>query len=91
MARATTRSTRCSRRPVTKRLFGELARRPAEERPPPPALQDLTDREREVLGLVSQGLSSSEIAKKLFLSEGTVKTHLKAASTRWDCATVPRP
>jgi DNA-binding CsgD family transcriptional regulator len=33
-------------------------------------------REREILGLTAQGLSNSELAQKLFLSEGTVKTHL---------------
>jgi len=36
----------------------------------------LTEREKEVLGLVSKGLSNKEIAKKLFLSEKTVKNHL---------------
>ncbi len=61
---------------VTKRLIGEFARRPQEDRTPPPALDDLTAREREVLGLVAE-VSNSEIAQKLFLSEGTVKTHLK--------------
>ena len=36
----------------------------------------LTDREKEVLGLVANGLSNKDIAKKLFLSEKTVKNHL---------------
>jgi DNA-binding NarL/FixJ family response regulator len=62
---------------ITRRLITEFARRPAADRPSPAALDDLTPREREVLLLIAQGLSNHEIAEKLFLSEGTVKTHIK--------------
>jgi DNA-binding NarL/FixJ family response regulator len=62
---------------VTRRLIDEFARRPREDRPSPEALDDLTARECEVLELVAQGMSNREIADQLFVSEGTVKTHIK--------------
>jgi DNA-binding NarL/FixJ family response regulator len=61
---------------VTRRLVAEFAaRRPAARRPPP-ELDRLTPREREVLDLVIGGRSNTEIADALTVSQSTVKTHL---------------
>jgi DNA-binding NarL/FixJ family response regulator len=63
---------------ITKRVIEEFIRRPpstvATELPPKVA--DLTARELEVLGFMARGLSNAEIAKDLFVSETTVKTHV---------------
>ena len=61
---------------VTRRLVNQFAHRPAAHAHAK-ALDAITEREREVLSLVAQGLSNAEIADKLVLSEGTVKTHIK--------------
>jgi DNA-binding NarL/FixJ family response regulator len=61
---------------ITRRLIAEFARRPDPSRVTPAALQGLTDREREVLGLVAHGLSNSEIAQRLVVSPATSKTYV---------------
>jgi DNA-binding NarL/FixJ family response regulator len=61
---------------ITKRLIEQFTRT-APPSTPPPALQQLTPREVEVLTLISRGLSNGEIASELVLSEATVKTHVK--------------
>ena len=50
-------------------------------------LSTLTDREREVLNLLAQGLSNKEIAEQLFVTTNTVKRHLKAIFEKLDVHT----
>jgi DNA-binding NarL/FixJ family response regulator len=55
---------------------------PAESPPANPGLASLTDREREVVGLVAEGLSNDEIAARLVVSPLTAKTHVSRAMTK---------
>jgi DNA-binding NarL/FixJ family response regulator len=66
---------------ITKRLIREFADR-AKTPPPATSLNVLTERERELAGLVAEGLSNDQIAAKLFLSPATVKTHVNRAMVK---------
>ncbi|KIF07569.1 LuxR family transcriptional regulator [Streptomyces sp. RSD-27] len=61
---------------ITKRLITEFSRLGAPRAPSRARIQDLTERETEVLSLIAQGLSNAEIAGHLVLAEQTVKTHV---------------
>jgi DNA-binding NarL/FixJ family response regulator len=69
---------------TTRRLIAEFAARrdPAE---PPTALAELTEREREIMRLVAQGLSNAEIAGQLVISPLTAKTHVSNVLRKLDC------
>ena len=62
---------------VTRRVIDRMARHPMVGEGADPRLDELTPREREVLGLIAQGLSNREIAAELVVEETTVKTHVK--------------
>ena len=71
---------------ITRRLIEEFARLP---QPPGTAasnaaLDQLTEREREVLGLVAKGQSNAEIAGALYVSHATVKTHVSRLLMKLD-------
>ena len=63
---------------VTKQLIAEFATR-AKEPVAAGGLEELTDREREVVALVAEGLSNDEIAARLVVSPATAKTHVSRA------------
>jgi DNA-binding NarL/FixJ family response regulator len=62
---------------VTRRVIDHVARQPTVDPAALGRLDDLTPREREVLGLVARGLSNAEIATALVVEESTAKTHVK--------------
>jgi RNA polymerase sigma factor (sigma-70 family) len=66
---------------VTRRLIEEYASH-AKGSDVAPALDQLTEREREVMALVAEGLSNEEIAQKLFVSPATAKTHVSRAMVK---------
>ena len=59
------------------RLLAQVAREREETRDAMALLNDLTDREREILALLAEGMRNDEIASKLFISPQTVQTHVR--------------
>jgi DNA-binding NarL/FixJ family response regulator len=68
---------------VTRRLIAQFAGQPGPGRKPR-ELTGVTDREREVLRLVGQGMSNAEIATALYITAGTAKTHVARLLTKLD-------
>ncbi len=67
---------------ATRALLASLGDEPAAVQVDEETVKHLTAREREVVGLVGQGLSNDEIAEQLFLSPLTAKTHVSRAMTK---------
>ncbi|HVU90921.1 MAG TPA: response regulator transcription factor [Jatrophihabitans sp.] len=67
---------------VTRRLIAEFASRPTRPAQTPPSMAVLTEREREVVALVAQGLTNDEIAGELVLSPATARTHVSRAMVK---------
>ena len=67
---------------VTRRLIDKFARTPSGTHQAAGRLAVLTDREREVLGLVGKGQNNDEIARNLFMSPATAKTHVSRTMTK---------
>ncbi|MCW3062899.1 MAG: two component transcriptional regulator, LuxR family [Solirubrobacterales bacterium] len=69
---------------ITRKLIAEFALR-AKAPPDLSALEELTDRERELMALAGTGLSNDDIAERLVLSPATVKTHVSRAMVKLGC------
>jgi DNA-binding NarL/FixJ family response regulator len=67
---------------VTRRLIAEFTARPARPKLVPPTMNALTEREREIVALVAQGLTNDEIAAELVLSPATARTHVSRAMVK---------
>ncbi|MFC7448199.1 response regulator transcription factor [Rhodococcus daqingensis] len=68
---------------VTRRLIAEFASR-AKVGPANSSLDPLTDREREVMALVAEGLTNAEIGERLFMSPATARTHVSRILLKLD-------
>jgi DNA-binding NarL/FixJ family response regulator len=69
---------------ATRKLIGTFVEQSARTLRPHPQLDTLTEREREILGLVGEGLSNDDIAERLVISPATARTHVGRAMTKLD-------
>jgi len=67
---------------VARKVLAEFSRLPAH--PPQKPLETLSARERQILRLISQGLSNRQIAARLYLAEGTVKNYVSSILSKLD-------
>jgi DNA-binding NarL/FixJ family response regulator len=67
---------------VTRRLIAHFTEGDRAPKKAPPGLEELTEREREVLALVARGLSNAELAETLHVSLPTAKTHVSRILTK---------
>ncbi|MBN1976476.1 MAG: response regulator transcription factor [Anaerolineae bacterium] len=74
------RETAAGKTPVDPNVAGKLFAQVAQGTAPPDTsiAEDLSEREREVLGLLARGMTNAEIAGQLYLSEGTVRNYVSA-------------
>ena len=67
---------------VTQRVVREFANRPARRLKPNPQIDSLTEREREIVALVGDGLNNDEIAERIQISPATARTHVSRAMVK---------
>ncbi|MDH2426583.1 response regulator transcription factor [Sphaerisporangium sp. TRM90804] len=67
---------------VTRRVVRAFAGRPSRTPRPHPRLEALTEREREIVALVAEGLANDEIAARLVISPATARTHVSRAISK---------
>lgn len=80
------RDTAAGKTPVDPNVAGKLFAQVAQGSAPPDTsiAEDLSEREREVLGLLARGMTNAEIAGRLYLSEGTVRNYVSAVLAKLD-------
>ena len=69
---------------IVRRMVDEFVRRPPPGAARPPGLDQLTERELDVLKLMARGLTNAEIAAELYLSEATIRTHVGRVLAKLD-------